>query len=216
MTQRTTILGTPALDFPQEISRYRYDPELGFLSHREGGLLKIVGLSVPLQERFTPSRSDDDVFPSHVYPRVRFDKLPESERIFGKINRGVGPRLYNTVAALRGTEEDYDRAGIYAVEFPESNLLDMRHNTAASISVRAEQAGKWLYNRLFDEEALVNLVHSSMGDVDAVLFDQTPDSRRKQKEREVTNPKGVPAEFIVVRNSLRVMRRVGMYRRNSH
>jgi hypothetical protein len=197
------------LEKPEMVEGHRFEPELGyFVEEQSNNCLSIVGVSVPFPER-------PEHFPATIRPRIGYNTLPHdngsNERIFGKINRGIGPRVRNTVEALGDTRENYTQAGIYTFSIASPELLDMRTMTDGRILTLAEQAGKLAVFKLLGGKKMTDLVHGIYGNAKAVLFDQTPDGRRQQRLRNVESPDGVDPQMIIIRSADTAMHRVGRY-----
>jgi hypothetical protein len=200
------------IEQPELLEGHVYEPDLGYYVEEQAlGYLSIVGFSVPYPER-------PKYFPAAVRPRTGYNTLPtdngSNERMYGKINRGVGPRVHNTVEALRGPKADIREAGIYSFDIAHSDLLDMRTMTDATVLTLAEQAGKLATYALAGGNRLTDLVHRAYGrNAKAVLFGQSPNGLRKQRRRRAEKPDGIEPEMIIIRSSNTLMHRVGTYKR---
>jgi hypothetical protein len=161
-----------------------------------------------------------------IQPNSSLDYVDSELRQPRRHYRGVGPQLYNSPHALRGTEEDPYEFGAFLVTLQENRIADMRRpEDSTDTGFRAERlryAG-WLamsklrgLERAVDkvQEEQVNQLPQAARDqrepVEAAIYPQSPWNHELLEKREAELPP-VPVSMMVIRSSRIFLRRIGNY-----
>lgn len=186
-------------------SRLRFNDGLGFLEVDESAAaisgLRLVGFSLPISHFGGIDHSET------VHPITDFGELPADSRTIDAQGKGVGPRLYNTWQSLAGSRVKPDNVGVYAVDIDPSKLLDLRSVQGGRALQIARHAGRIVRSKLTSIEKVVNSIHESYGEADAVELRMPPHPVIRQLQHGIKNP--VEPQFIIIRNKHILMRRVG-------
>lgn len=186
-------------------ARLRFNEDLGFLEVNEADIatsgIRVVGFSIPV------SRSGGIDMSNVVSPITTLEGLPPANRIIDSQGKGVGPRLYNTWQALGGSRLRPDTIGVYSVGLDPSKLLDLRASQGNRVQQVVRHAGRILRSKLTSVEKVVDGIHRSYGDVDAVELFMPPHPEIRQLQHGVSNP--IKPQFIIIRNPYINMHRIG-------
>jgi hypothetical protein len=151
-----------------------------------------------------------------ITPITELSALAENHQKVDLQGKGVGPRMYNSPQAAEGFTELPDWLGAYVFSVRPDRLLDLRDSEGSKISRIARHAGRMVSSAVGGLDKVVNNLHRSYGDTDAVLMTQPPRAAMRQSmERHQPDLEGVPAEFMIIRNSLVTLTRVGTVRRTA-
>ena len=225
--------------------RSRFDEHLSFLvadsrSEQPGEwICDVIGFGegywqVGLTETEVPTDVDIDA-------NTELQYVPKELRTLSRHSRGVGPRLYNSPQALRGTVEDPSRVGAYLISIDPYAVADMRRpDDTTPKGIRRQQrkyARQWISSKLIgglqgvvDAEharqlnALPNDIRNrgieaqeanelGQGPVDAAIYSQGPDSVKRMKEVKADVPP-IPEAMLIIRNSHIHLRKIGEYQRH--
>jgi hypothetical protein len=156
-----------------------------------------------------------------VEPNAELEYVLKPLQTLQRHNRGVGPRLYNTPHALRGTKEDPADVGAYLVSINSNRLADMRTSTDNSLAgewrQRVKYAGQLITSKFSGLRTVVDKEHEEQakrlkvpGRPDAAIYSQTPNSRKLMARRGAELPP-VPVAMMVLRNRNIFMRKIGDY-----
>lgn len=171
------------------------------------GEMRFVGYAAPYLPAGAfpmPDMSDE------VLPITLFAGLPRSLQTVNHLSKGVGTRVYNTQEAARGGSDLRTRyLGLFALDIPTARLLDRRSTQGGT----ARQIGRHFFQRAMGRalgtEFVANRVHRSYGANDAVLMRIPPRGQHDQRRLGLQNPEGVTDQFLLMRNSCIIMRRIG-------
>ena len=203
-------MSNPNLDVAQIISSFEFtDPtaperlvyaaDLGFLalqqpeSPGDNDLVTLVGASTYSM----PTGYDNTYKPATT--------LQDTPRVYAKadlLGKGAGTRLYNTEDALAGFPGQHCAGSLFAVTLHRDRIMDMRRpsdGTPVGKVLRiASHAGRLVQATLLGTATMVNRVHKSYGDSQAVLFSQPPNAALRQRRtgRQIPGPHN----FLVLRD----------------
>jgi hypothetical protein len=192
-----------------------YSRDFGFSyihQDRVGGApqIKFVGFGVAGWQEGTPELSEE--FTSIT----EFNELKPDMREGGRVLKGVGARIYNTPQALRGTAEDPKDIGAYEFTVDPDVIYDDRYSdtTWSQVLRIGRQVLREGSGKILGLERTVDLIHRSQGKKDAVLTSQTPAGLRQQERRGAKHTSVVPEEFMIIRNALVSLKKIGEYHRS--
>lgn len=184
-----------------------YNPELSFLEVAEAETaingLRLVGFGLPL------SRFGGIHMGTGIRPITEFRELPHENRTVTQQGKGVGARMYNVPQALAGSWTVPDKVGVYTFDIDPSRLLDARAAQGSRVTRLVRHAGRITRAKLFGLDKLVESIHASYGDVDAVELEMPPLPELRQLGHGVHNPAGIKPQFIIIRNPNIILHRVG-------
>lgn len=185
----------------------RYNHELGFIQVDELSAavngLRLVGFGLPLSRAGGINAAKD------VQPITRFSELPEANRKVAQQGKGVGARMYNVPQALAGGWSMPAEVGVYTFDIRPDRLLDARNTQGSRLTRIARHAGRIAHAKVSGLEKLVDRIHASYGDVDAVELEMPPLPELRQAGHGVHNPEGVKPQFIIIRNPRITLHRIG-------
>lgn len=152
------------------------------------------------------------------------DYCDASLRVPGRVNRGVGPRLYNTLQAVRGTQEDYPLIGAYALSVRQGEEYVFDGRRSDDFTRRGQLRQKARYAAFVGQawrhglEAAVETVHARQasgrprGALDIAVYHQPARGQALKAKREAA-ASAVPEQMLIVRNPNLVAYLVGVYQR---
>jgi len=188
-------------------SSLQYDEQLGFMHVYDASVaingLRLLGFGVPIAR--TGGFDTADV----VRPLTRFEELPKLHQTIDEQGKGVGPRMYNIREALAGAKSRPSTVGVYTFDLHPDKLLDLRAMQGAKITRIARHGFRMIHAAITDTETVVDGIHKSYGDADAVLLEMPPLPELRQVRHHVSNPVGITPEFVVVRNPNISLHKVG-------
>ncbi len=145
-------------DHPDLTDHLVYDPELNFLVFENTGTVAAANrgvssvepahadmvhlLAFGLPKYVTGPKASGPKLASIINPVVNFRDLPDSEKTIAKQGKGVGPRMYNTPWALRGTSEDPDTVVAYSLTLHRKGILDLREEQDHTLVGKALRIGR--------------------------------------------------------------------------
>lgn len=205
MTNTHELVSKVNFDSTFDKHHLRFNEELGFLEISEAEVaaagIRLVGFSLPLSREGGINNADI------VRPLTHLWQLPLENRTIDEQGKGVGPRLYNSLQALGGSRVRPDNVGLYTVNIYPDRILDLRANQGNRLKQIARHAGRVARSKLTSIEEVVNDIHASYGDADAVELTMPPHPELRQLQHGVKNP--VKPQFIIIRNPNILMQRVG-------
>jgi hypothetical protein len=126
--------------------------------------------------------------------------------------------MYNTPQACWGTGEGYEISA-YAFDIDTSKIVDRRRYSDWTLREHVLQAivqgGRVLKSLSIGTEGVVEGIHDSFGnplDVEAVLYNSSATLEREQRQAGLEQTSGIHPAFMVIRNPLITMHKIGEYR----
>lgn len=178
------------------------DNNLGFVRSTDAEPTSFVGFGAPYS---SVGGMDNDEL---ITPITGLRQLHPGDQTVDKQGKGVGPRMYNTPEAALGTSDIPDVIGAYIFALNLARILDMRRRQGGTPIRILRHASRMVKSRVGSLDGLVDSIHRSFGDAEAVLYSQPPRAALRQEcERRSQSPPGMPAEFMIVRHGL--LRKIG-------
>lgn len=212
MAQVSEIIKRVDFDPAFPVDALRYNEQYGFLQLDEGSLatdaIKFVGFGAPR------SRSGGFDLEAREEPIVDLADLHPSAQKAGIQAKGVGFRAYNTPPASQALTDVPKVQGAYVFELRPEAIRDRRRAEGDTFTRIGRHADRLAGSQRTSLADVVEDVHASYGNADAVLYTQPPRAQIRQFfQRLSPDVVGVPGEFMIVRSPLVRPTKVGEYAR---
>jgi len=202
----TTGVGTDRLEWDETLG-FLVDPQASAGSESNDEV-RVVGFAAPYYPGGEVPQQD---IRSRVRSITYLYDLPASLQTVDHTSKGVGLRVYTDAAtALSGSDvanAPNNGVAVYGVTLRRECIVDRRQTgVVARVGRHAMQRA---LEAISGTEAVVNAVHRSYADAQAVRMHVPPRGQMQQRQRRLIAPEGVEPGFLVVRDPLVVVSRLG-------
>lgn len=186
-----------------------YDVRTGFLTFGTAhaaieGMRTYLGFGAPFARGGGYDTADV------VSPITDYGELPAEFQNIDHQGKGVGPRMYNTWQGVIDRRIPGRTVGAYLFVVDENLLLDGREGQGSKIDRIKSHAGKLFRSAQTSPEKVVEAVHESYGEVDAVELEVPPRPLLRLKFRGIAQPGGITPNFMLIRSSEIKLHKVGI------